>query len=110
MSEKLGPVSYRAGEEHVFLGKELMESRDFSEGTARLIDEEVQRLLRDADHRAYDLLVKHRSELEKLTEALLTHEELESNEVHALLGLKKKTSDKPDETVAAPPQLIIGTV
>ena len=56
MSDRLGPVSYRIGEEHVFLGKEILESRDFSEGTARLIDEEIQRILIEAEQRAADLV------------------------------------------------------
>ena len=42
MSDRLGPMSFRIGEEHVFLGKEIQEPRDFSEGTAAVIDEEVQ--------------------------------------------------------------------
>jgi cell division protease FtsH len=92
MSEKLGPVAYRTGEEHVFLGKEIYESRDFSEGTARLIDEEVQRILRDADRAAFDLLVEHRDDLEKLTEALLQEEELDREEVEQLLGISKPLS------------------
>src|SRR6516165_8471730 len=64
MSERLGPMSFRIGEEHVFLGKEIQEPRDFSEKTAFVIDEEVQRLLREADQLAFDLLEQHRSELE----------------------------------------------
>ena len=48
MSDRLGPMSFRVGEEHVFLGKEIQEPRDFSEGTAQIIDEEVQRILREA--------------------------------------------------------------
>ena len=64
MSERLGPMSFRVGEEHVFLGKEIQEPRDFSEGTAEVIDEEVQKLLREADQRAYEMLGTHRAELE----------------------------------------------
>ena len=88
MSDRLGPVAYRAGEEHVFLGKEIHESRDFSDGTASLIDTEVQRILREAD-RAYDLIVEHRNELEKLVEALLLQEELDREEVEKLLGIER---------------------
>src|SRR5207244_9765150 len=65
MSERLGPMAFRIGEEHVFLGKEIQESRDFSEGSAEIIDEEVQRLLREADQRAYELLEQHRTDLER---------------------------------------------
>ena len=66
MSERLGPVSYRVGEEHVFLGKEISESRDFSEGTARIIDEEVQRILGDAERNATRLLEQNRPDLDLL--------------------------------------------
>ena len=68
MSDRLGPMSFRIGEEHVFLGKEIQEPRDFSEGTAQLIDQEVQRLLFDADQRAYDLLAGNRADLDKLAQ------------------------------------------
>ena len=53
MSDKLGPMSFRVGEEHVFLGKEIQEPRDFSEETAHLIDEEVRRMLLELSGR-YD--------------------------------------------------------
>src|SRR5262249_8853880 len=66
-SARLGPVASRAGEDHVFLGKELHDARDFSDGTARLIDEEIQRILREAEDRAYRLLEAHRDKLELLT-------------------------------------------
>ena len=92
MSEKLGPVAYRTGEEHTFLGKDIYESRDFSEGTARLIDEEVQQILREADRRAYDLLVENRDNLEKLVEALVQNEEMDREEVEKLLGISKPLS------------------
>ncbi len=85
MSERIGPVAYRIGEEHVFLGKEIHEPRDFSEGTAQLIDEEVRRLLREADERAYQLLRAHRDKLDRLVEALLQKEELSREELESLL-------------------------
>jgi cell division protease FtsH len=85
MSDRLGPMSFRIGEEHVFLGKEIQEPRDFSEGTAQVIDEEVQRILRDADERAYDLLSSHRSSLDRLVEALLQKEELLREEIDQIL-------------------------
>jgi cell division protease FtsH len=84
MSERLGPVSYRVGEEHVFLGKEIAETRDFSEGTAALIDQEVLRILREADNRAYMHMVDHREMLERLTEALVVHEEMSLEQIEDL--------------------------
>src|SRR4029077_13800632 len=76
MSDRLGPMSFRVGEEHVFLGKEIQEPRDFSEGTAQIIYEAVTKILREADEKAFELLSAHRNKLEALIEALLVREEL----------------------------------
>ena len=86
MSERLGPVAYRTGEEHPFLGKEIHEQREFSEHTAQLIDEEVARILHDAADRASELLVEHRGELETLADALEEQEVLDEHEIEELLG------------------------
>ena len=85
MSDRLGPMSFRIGEEHVFLGKEIQEQRDFSEGMAQVIDEEVQRILREADEKAFELLKTHRADLDRLTEALLQREEMSRDEIDKLL-------------------------
>jgi cell division protease FtsH len=85
MSDRLGPVAYRIGEEHIFLGKEIHEPRDFGEGTANLIDEEVRRIVREADEEAYNLLKANRPLLEKLVVALLQKEELLREEIDVLL-------------------------
>jgi cell division protease FtsH len=107
MSERLGPMSFRIGEEHVFLGKEIQEPRDFSETTAAVIDEEVQRVLREADQRAVELLEAHRTELDRLVENLLQREELLKEEIEEILGkpaLGPGEDGKPssDEVVLAP--------
>jgi cell division protease FtsH len=103
MSDRLGPMSFRIGEEHVFLGKEIQEQRDFSETTAHVIDEEVQKLLREADERAYHLLETHREMLDRLVEALLQKEELLREEIDAILGEKPTngiTVARPDGMLA----------
>jgi cell division protease FtsH len=104
MSDRLGPMSFRVGEEHVFLGKEIQEARDFSEQSASVIDTEVQRLLREADQRAEDLLVKHRDDLDKLVEALLQREELYRDEIETILHTSKPASadGRPSEQIIAP--------
>ncbi len=101
MSDKVGPMALRIGEEHVFLGKEIQEARDFSEGIAEVVDQEVQRLLREADQRAYDLLANHRPELDKLVEALLEHEELTRDQLEQLLGSEANGLES-DETSSRP--------
>ncbi len=89
MSDRLGPMSFRIGEEHVFLGKEIQEPRDFSEETATVIDEEVQRMLREADVRAYELLEGHRTELDRVVEVLLQREEIYREDLEEVLGPRK---------------------
>lgn len=86
MSDRLGPVYYQIGEDHVFLGKEIVESRTFSEGTSRLIDEEIQRILTEAEQRAADLVKANRDKLDLIAEALLVHEELDRPEFENLLA------------------------
>ena len=86
MSDRVGPVAFRIGEEHVFLGKELHEPRDFSEHTARVIDEEVSRILHDADERAKSLLAENRHDLDRLADALIKREILTLPEVEQILA------------------------
>src|SRR5881394_538533 len=103
MSDRLGPMSFRIGEEHVFLGKEIQEPRDFSEGTAQIIDEEVARLLREADQRAFELLQQNRADLDLLAETLLQREELHRDEIDELLKRNKNVADgRPVGEVFAP--------
>jgi cell division protease FtsH len=86
MSERLGPVAFRAGEEHPFLGKEMAEPREFSEHTARVIDEEIIRLLREASERAAQILVEHREKLDVLANTLEKDEVLEERQIEQLIG------------------------
>lgn len=85
MSEKLGPVTFRSGDEHVFLGRELAQPRDFSEHTARLIDEEMRRLLVDLEKKVERMIGEHRERLDALASALLERETLHSPEIRELL-------------------------
>lgn len=112
MSPKIGPVSYKTSDEDPFLGRELHQSRPFSEHTQELIDEEVARILLEADQKAEDLLRERRDQLEKITRGLLEREELSEVEIADLIGpsthtlnAKKKaekseSSDKPEISIA----------
>jgi cell division protease FtsH len=86
MSDRVGPVYIRGTEEHPFLGREITEPKDHSESTQQVIDEEIQRILRDADERAYRTLEEHRDEMERLTEALIEREVLTVQEIEELVG------------------------
>ena len=86
MSEVIGPVAFRQTEDQPFLGKEIHEQRRFSEETARIIDQEVQRFLTAGAERAQKLLVKHRDELKRIADALLEQESLDKEALTELLG------------------------
>jgi cell division protease FtsH len=102
MSERIGPVSFRDSDEHPFLGQSMGEVRDHSEHTAQLIDEEVARILREEDERAYRVLQEHREDLERLTEALIEREVLSVSEIEAIIGKRLGApTPKEDEIVAS---------
>lgn len=110
MSPKLGPVSYKTSDEDPFLGREMHQgSRPFSEHTQEVIDEEVARILHEADQKAEDLLRQHRDQLDTIARGLLEREELSEAEIAELIGPSihtrnagKNGAAKP-ETVIAPP-------
>ena len=82
MSQKLGPVAYGENEESVFLGREMTTRReDYSENTARQIDEEVHDIVEAQHQVASGVLTGHRVELDRLAEALLDRETLDSTEI-----------------------------
>lgn len=86
MSDEIGPVAYRQGEHHPFLGKEIHESREFSDETAKLIDKEIARFLRTAQEQATLILKAHQSELDCVSEALLAEESLGYDDLVKLIG------------------------
>ncbi len=92
MSEKLGPVAYGEKEELVFLGKELGEQKNYSEKTAAQIDQEILKIIRNAQSEAQKVIKKKKKSLEKVAQALMKKETLEREEFEKLAGVKK--SDK----------------
>ncbi|MFO7866749.1 MAG: ATP-dependent zinc metalloprotease FtsH [Candidatus Aminicenantes bacterium] len=85
MSDRLGPVTFSLGEEHLFLGREMAKPKDFSENTARIIDEEIQKTVSGQEKKALEGLKKNRSRLKKLAEALIEKETLEREEIDKIL-------------------------
>jgi cell division protease FtsH len=81
MSESLGPLSYAKGEEQVFLGREIAQHRDYSEETARKIDDEVNSLVRKSYQRAKDVLGENLDILHRLAELLLEKETIMGKEL-----------------------------
>ncbi len=86
MSERIGPMAW-GSQAQVFLGEDLMHSRDYSDETARIIDEEVERILREMEDCCRDLLNEHRAGLDLVARALLEHETIDGAEVRRLLAL-----------------------
>ncbi len=85
MSDRIGPMAWQS-QQHVFLGEDLMTgSREYSDDTARLVDEEVQRILREQEERAHELIEKHRKGLDLVAEALLERETIDGSEVVRLV-------------------------
>jgi cell division protease FtsH len=84
MSDELGPMAW-GSQGMVFLGEDLLHSRDYSEDTARVVDAEVSRILRQEEERAIELLSRHRGGLESVARGLLERETLDGEEVGRLV-------------------------
>ncbi|HZQ01323.1 MAG TPA: ATP-dependent zinc metalloprotease FtsH [Reyranella sp.] len=85
MSEKLGPLRYSANEQEVFLGHSVTQSKNVSEETARLIDEEIRRLVVEGETRATDILKRNLDKLHAVAKALVEFETLSGEEVRAVM-------------------------
>jgi cell division protease FtsH len=86
MSDRLGPMAW-GSQGPVFLGEELIHNREYSDETARVIDEEVARILVEQQDRCRTLLGEHRRGLDLVARALLEHETIDGEEVMRLVGL-----------------------
>jgi cell division protease FtsH len=84
MSERIGPMAW-GSQGMVFLGEDLMHSRDYSDETSRVIDEEVERILRQEEERAMTFLQQHRGGLDLVSAALLEKETIDGAEVARLV-------------------------
>ncbi len=107
MSDAVGPMAW-SGQQQVFLGEDLMTSgREYSDDTAKKIDDEISRILREQEERARVTLLKHRRGLDLVAEALLEHETVDGATVAKLIqqGLgaptihEKVPEKNPDATV-----------
>jgi cell division protease FtsH len=91
MSEKVGPVNLGRGEEHPFLGRELAQPKRYSEEMAWLVDQEIQRIIIEAETKADEILKNSKEMLGKLAEALIKEEVLDRNEIEKIIGEPKET-------------------
>jgi cell division protease FtsH len=102
MSSRVGPMAW-GSQGQVFLGEDLMHTRDYSDDTARVIDEEVERILREAQERCRESLTENRHGLDLVARALLEHETIDGTEVTRLLELARagSTSANPHSNAIA---------
>ena len=85
MSEKLGMVEYGEGDSAVFLARDLGRGRNYSGATAKIIDEEVKRLIDEAYQKARDILIAQRNQLDAIAHALLEYETLDGTHIREIM-------------------------
>jgi cell division protease FtsH len=93
MSDKLGRVRYQANEQEVFLGHAVTQTQNVSEATAQIIDQEVRRLIEEAEAQARRILTEHLDDLNTIAKALLEYESLSSDEINQVLRGEKVVRD-----------------
>ena len=89
MSDMLGPMTFGKKNEEIFLGREIQTHRDYSEVTARMIDEEISRIVREAQRISEKVLKDNQDLLHSMAKALLKHETIDSKDISKLLDGKK---------------------
>jgi len=93
MSDKLGRVRYQANEQEVFLGHAVTQTQNVSEATAQIIDQEVRRLIEEAEGQAKRILTEHLDDLNIIAKALLEYETLSNDEIAQVLRGEKVIRD-----------------
>ena len=86
MSDLLGPMTFGKKNEEVFLGREIQSSRDYSEVTARMIDEEISRIVRESQRFADEILRKDIDALHRLAKELLKYETIDAKDLEKIMN------------------------
>ena len=89
MSDLLGPMTFGKKNEEIFLGREIQSQRDYSEVTARMIDEEISRIIRTAQRVSEEILNENKELLHNMASSLLEHETIDSKDIQKLINGKK---------------------
>jgi cell division protease FtsH len=104
MSERIGPMAW-GSQGQVFLGEDLMgNARDYSDETARVIDQEVEQILRACERRCEELLTENRNGLDLVARRLLEHETIDGAEVRRLCELGAGVGASPVESTQPAPE------
>jgi len=102
MSEKLGAITFGRKDEQVFLGRDLLKEKNYSEQTAELIDKEVRNMIDHCYDRSKSIVLKNKPKLMKLANTLLDREILDNAEVEQILGVKKGGDNPPPQLQPSP--------
>jgi cell division protease FtsH len=102
MSEKLGPLRYNENQQEVFLGHAITQRQNMSEDTAKLIDEEIRRIVTDGEKKAREVLYANRDKLEAITQALMEFETISGDEVNLVIRGEKIVRSNDDEESKGP--------
>ena len=98
MSETLGPMTFGKKNDEVFLGRDIQSQRDYSDVTARMIDVEIAKIIRNAQKKSEDILDKNKELLHSIANSLLKHETIDSKDIQQILEgkriIRKKTNVK----------------
>ncbi len=86
MSDRLGPVTFGKTDEHIFLGREIQHQKEYSEETARLIDQEIRRFVESAEETAKRIVTSHVEKLHAIAKALLEREIIDGREVDEIIN------------------------
>jgi cell division protease FtsH len=103
MSDKLGMVQYGDNEEYIFLGREMARTKDYSEATAREIDDEIKRITDEAYKTAHDIIFQNRDKLELIAKSLLEYETLEGSQVEEIIRTGKFNPPPKNPSQIEPP-------
>jgi len=95
MSERIGAIRLGQADGEVFLGRDVGHSRDYSEGVAETVDNEVRKLIESAHQEAYDILAQNRDVLDQLVVELLDRETLDREEVADIFSNLRKHAHRP---------------
>jgi cell division protease FtsH len=101
MSDKLGPLRYNDNQEEIFLGHAVTQTKNVSEATAKVIDEEIRRIVDEADVKCREIIQEHEDELHAIANGLLEYETLTGDDIAALMRgetIVRPSADDDNET------------
>ena len=95
-SDKLGPLRYKSNQEEIFLGHSVAQQRNISDETARIIDEEIRKIVEEGEKKATNILTKNIGDLHKIAKGLLEYETLTADDVENILSGNKLEKNEPE--------------